>query len=332
MATKSDNKFCWEGRHWKREMEILDAFLANPNAPRNFINSKPYSQAYITGLIGEKKARKWLKENGYEVYEFDDFMTNFECIDSYASRILKILPSMRRRRKQEYIQQDKQFIDTCKQNIVKQVNYLKETYSEKYFVLRHLFADIHKLRENIRHTKKKRRGSRQPDFIVKKGNMFAFVEVKANTSNLVTEQRGCFKLAKSYGFNALTLKVTVESNVAKDIRFLDYIGRIGSIEKPQDLKINQYEAIIEAFNVLGGARTADEIKEWVTNKYGSVWKDFSTPMSKMVPSHLYSNCPKKYRALTRLHRGVYAVIGTVSEQQKHPLHQGFYNRRELKLS
>ena len=112
----------------------------------------------------------------------------------------------------------------------------------------------------------------------------------------------------------MTLKVTVESNVVKDIRLLDYNGRIKSIEKPKDLKINQYESIIEAFSVLGGARTADKIKEWVTNKYGSVWSDFSTPMSKMVPSHLYSNCPKKYRVLTRQCRGIYAVAVTVPNE------------------
>ena len=129
---------------------------------------------------------------------------------------------------------------------------------------------------------------------------------------------------KSYGFNALTLKVTVESNVAKDIRLLDYKGRIESTEKPKPhLTISQYEAIIEAFNALGGARTAHEIKDWVTNKYGFVWTDFGTPMSHMIPTYLGHHCPKKHRVLTRLNRGVYAVIGTVPE---HPLPQGFYDK------
>jgi Holliday junction resolvase len=315
MATAyKENRFWWEDRLWKRKMDILDASLAHPDAPRNFINPKPYSQAYITGLIGEREARKWLEQKGFEVFDYEGLKGHFEMIDYNASRILKTLAIMRRRRKQEYIEQDKKLILSCKLNIIKQVHFLKELFGNNYYPARRLFIEIHRLREKLCHSNRKR-GSSQPDLIVKKGKEVSFVEVKANTSDLSVVQRGCFKLAKIYGFNALTLKVKVESNVAKDIRLLYYNGRIGSIEKPQmDLKICQYEAIIEAFNALGGAKTAYEIKEWVTNKYGSVWKDFSTPMCKMLPSHLNRHCPKKYRVLTRQCRGIYVVAGTVPKE------------------
>lgn len=317
--------FFWESKLWMRKMAILDRVLGteSTHAIRDNFDyrwtyqrnkNKQYSQRYIDGLIGEKEGRKWLEDNSYEVHEYEGLKAHFESIDKNASFIVKTFQSLNRRRKQEYKEQDKLLIEKYKRSIVRQVGYTKQIFGDKYFQARHLFIEIHKLREDIRHNRKRRRGSSQPDFITKKGEELSFVEVKANTSHLSVEQRGCFQLAKIYGFNALTLKVNVESNVAKDIRLLDYIGRVGSIEKPQDLKINQYEAIIEAFNVLGGARTAFEIKEGVTNKYGQVWKDFTTPMSKMVHSHLCSNCPKKYRVLTRQCRGVYVVARTLPKE------------------
>ena len=196
-----------------------------PHVVSLIINTKPYSQAYIAGLIGEREAREWLEKKGYEVFEYEGMKGHFEMIDYNASRILKTLPIMRRRRKQEYIEQDKQFILSYKRNIVKQVSYLKEVFGENYFHARHLFIEIHMLRENLRHSNRRKRGSSQPDLIVKKGKELSFVEVKANQSDLSLEQRRCFKLAKTFGFNAMLLKVTVESNVAKDIRLLDYKGR-----------------------------------------------------------------------------------------------------------
>ena len=316
MATKRNNNSWWEDRHWKQEMSILDAYLANPNAPRNFINTKPYSQSYITGLLGERQARKWLDQKGYEVFGYQGLKAYFDGIDGNASRILKTVAKMKRRRKQEYKDQDKQVILSYKRNIVREVSHLKEVFGDNYFQARHLFIEIHKLREELRHSNRRRRGSSQPDLIVKKEKELSFVEVKANTSDLSVEQRGCFKLAKSYGFSALTLKVTIESNVAKNIRLLEYYGRTEYLEKPKmDLTINQYEAIIEAFNALGGARTPYNIKEWVTNKYGSVWKDFSTPMCKMLPSHLSRHCPKKYRVLRRQCHGLYTLAETAPKER-----------------
>ena len=111
------------------------------------------------------------------------------------------------------MEQDKQTIANHKKNIIKNVSYLKGFFGERYFEARHLFIEIDELRGYICHNKN-RRGSRQPDFIAKKESEIAFIEVKANTSDLVVEQRGCFKLAQKHGFNAYTLKVKVENNIA----------------------------------------------------------------------------------------------------------------------
>ena len=221
---------------------------------------------------------------------------------------------MKRRRKQEYIIQDKQLIAKHRESIVKEVSYLKGLFGESYFGARHLFIEIDELRSYLCYNKN-RRGSRQPDFITKKENEFAFVEVKANTSDLVVEQRGCFKLAQKYGFNAYTLKVIVEGNVAKNIGFLPYDGRKESIEvEKADLVLNQYEAIIEAFNVLGGTRSVTEIKNWVIDKYGFRWKNFYVLMLQMASNRLNSSIPEKYRVLCKVplkassHERAYAYI------------------------
>ncbi|WP_047985464.1 hypothetical protein [Ornithinibacillus californiensis] len=76
--------------------------------------------------------------------------------------------------------------------------------------------------------------------------------------------------------------------------------------------MTQIEAIIDAFHNLGGERTAREIEDWVTKKYGSRWKDYSTSMADMVPvSHGGNNSsevPDYYRVLNRVERGRYCLI------------------------
>lgn len=299
---------------WTRKMQMLDSALTGSGRYADYRGNKPYSQNHISGLIGERDGRKWLDKMGYEVYEFQQINSYFTGIDSSASEILKVLSVMKRRRKQEYITRDKQLIAKHKQNIVRYVSYLKGLFGERYFGARHLFIEIDKLRDYICHNSN-RRGSRQPDFITKKGNEFAFVEVKANTSDLVVEQRGCFKLAQKYGYNAYTLKVKVENKIALDIGLFPYDGRKESIKvQKADLTLNQYEAIIEAFNVLGGARSVTEIKNWVTDKYGFRWKDFYVLMLQMASNRLDCSIPDKYRALSKVpikassHERAYAYI------------------------
>jgi len=62
--------------------------------------------------------------------------------------------------------------------------------------------------------------------------------------------------------------------------------------------VNQYEAIIEAFEALGDSRTINEIQAWVNKRYGDIWKDFGTAMADMVPLYLggnkSSNVPERF--------------------------------------
>lgn len=285
-------------------MQMLDSALTGSGRYGDYRGNKPYSQKHISGLIGEREGRKWLEEKGYEVYEFQQINLYFKGIDANAITILKVFETMKSRRKQGYVEQDKQTIANHKKNIIINVSYLKGFFGERYFGARHLFIEIDELRDYICHNKN-RRGSRQPDFIAKKESEIAFIEVKANTSDLVVEQRGCFKLAKKYGFTAYTLKVMVEGNVAKNIGLLPYDGRKESIEVDKaDLALNQYEAIIEALNVLGGERSVTEIKNWVISKYGFRWKDFYNLMLKMAANRLDSSIPDKYRVLKKIPHSV----------------------------
>ena len=76
--------------------------------------------------------------------------------------------------------------------------------------------------------------------------------------------------------------------------------------------ITQNEAIIEAFKELGGVRTKEEIATWVNNKYGTKWKDFSTPLADMVPESRGGNksslVPEYFRVLERVERGKYRLV------------------------
>jgi hypothetical protein len=77
--------------------------------------------------------------------------------------------------------------------------------------------------------------------------------------------------------------------------------------------MTQVEAIIEAFESLGGIRKIYEIKNWVGNKYGfNRWKDFGTRMADMVPTHLRGNntsrVPEHQRVLRRVKDGYYCLL------------------------
>jgi len=76
--------------------------------------------------------------------------------------------------------------------------------------------------------------------------------------------------------------------------------------------VTQYEAIIAAFQELGGARNANEIRHWVENHYPGRWKDYHAILADMVPvSHggnLTSTVPEEFRVLERMHKGYYRLI------------------------
>jgi hypothetical protein len=205
-------------------MAILDAALGSPNSQATRTHSrqllydrhkdKYHDIRYIEGLIGEREGRKWLEKHGYEVYEFAMVHNYFESLDSNALEITNVFKTMRRRRKQDYIKNDLQLIVELKEGIAAQARSLKVMFGSDYIAHRRFFIA---LGDNI--------GQRQPDFFVKKGNLFALVEVKSNTSQLSPEQRDCFQLAERFGVKAHILKVSMESNEAKHFDLPDYKSR-----------------------------------------------------------------------------------------------------------
>lgn len=76
--------------------------------------------------------------------------------------------------------------------------------------------------------------------------------------------------------------------------------------------MTQVDAIISAFQILGGERPIREIEDWVKRTYGYKWKDFGTRMADMVPkSHGGNNSstiPDNQRVLARVNRGIYILI------------------------
>ena len=90
------------------------------------------------------------------------------------------------------------------------------------------------------------------------------------------------------------------------------INNISYPDIKENKNITEYEAIIEAFNDLGGIRTISEIKNWVTEKYTRHWKDISTTMADMVAvakgGNKSSTLPDKKRVLERVSRGKYKMI------------------------
>jgi hypothetical protein len=191
------NKSDWESVGWKLKTKTLE-------------NRDKYSSKYLAGVIGEKEGRKWLTEQSYEVYEFG-------MMGHFFDELEKAIDRLKRRRKQEYIEEDEIYISMLEHK-------LEGIFGEKFEEMRKFFYTVLPLRKEIRKTKQfsSQVGGVYPDFIVKKNNDFSFVEVKANQSILSKYQRMCFKIAKRYGFKTFVLRVKVESNIPKDICLIEF--------------------------------------------------------------------------------------------------------------
>jgi len=205
-----------ESHFWKTKMATLDGALHIPNSQSDRYHwhyersqKKKYTEKFIAGLIGEKEGRKWLKDQGYEVYEFDMMESYFREIKDTSERLAK-------RRKQAYIEQDKAHIKYFEDRV-------KGIFGEKFEEAKKFYFEfLPKRREIWRLRRTQGRGGISPDFIVKKNDVFTIVEVKANTSKPTIYQRMCFDLAKNYGFASMLLHVTVENRLVKEIRLLPY--------------------------------------------------------------------------------------------------------------
>ena len=192
-------------------MGRLDAALGKEAAQNNFhymwgyrgSKNKHHGEAYISGLIGEREGRKWLGEQGYEVYEFGMMEAYFREIKDTSERLSK-------RRKQAYMEQDKAHIKKFEDR-------LRGIFDGKFEEARGFFCEFLPKRREIWRTRR-RSGGISPDFMVKKNGVFSIVEVKANTSKPSVHQRMCFGMAKSHGFDSMVLRVTVESRLAKEMK------------------------------------------------------------------------------------------------------------------
>ena len=191
------------GFHSKKE--LLSRAL-NPSI--NQAKGKSYTTKYIVSLIGEIEGAKWLRAQGYEVYQFGFIQHYFYVLNNTVQR-------MKKRRSKEYIQNDEEYIKGLKQT-------LKGFFGEHYEPMRQFYDEVLPIRSEIRKTVQfaEQVGGVYPDFIVKKNNEFSIIEVKSNTSMPTKHQLRCFELAKTYGFKSMVLRVIVELNVVKEISLL----------------------------------------------------------------------------------------------------------------
>jgi hypothetical protein len=171
-----------------------------------------YSSKYLAGVIGEEEGRKWLIEQGYDVYEF-------RMIEFRFAHLAKVIVGLKKRRKKEYIEEDKARVNRLERN-------LKSIFGEKFEVMNQFFTAFLQQRREIWRLRRQTIGSGNrgigPDFIVKKDSDSLFVEVKANTSTLSKYQKMCFKTANNYGFKTMVLTVKVETNQAIDFHLTEF--------------------------------------------------------------------------------------------------------------
>ncbi len=178
------------------------------------IDRKNHTDKYMAGVVGEVEAKRWLVQLGYEVYSFG-------LIAHYFDLLKTTIDYMAMRRKQENIAMDKDYINALELK-------LKDVFGESFQRMRQFYFEFLPMKRAIRKTKlfADQVGGVSPDFIVRKGDEFSIVEVKANTSMPTKHQRLCFERAKVYGFKSMVLRVIVEKDVAKEVNASEYSGRV----------------------------------------------------------------------------------------------------------
>ncbi|MGA3190976.1 MAG: hypothetical protein ABSD73_00500 [Candidatus Bathyarchaeia archaeon] len=145
------------------------------------------------GSIGEKVAREYLKQNGYEVHLFRDIMFK---LDFY----------MHRKKSEKF---DKFFSDFFGGKLEDMEAYIEA---------------IRKLAREEAETRLASHYSRvgiAPDFVVKKDGDLFFIEVKVNQSEPKKYQKASFQIAQKLGFKTLTLRLNVAINIQNDIHITE---------------------------------------------------------------------------------------------------------------
>lgn len=159
------------------------------------------------GSIGEKVAKKWLQENGYEVYSFQEIIWKITDIRIRKKSKAKYATSEKGR---EFLRRTEEF--------------LGDIFGERLEDMKKYDKAIRKLareKAEIRLARDYRRVGIGPDFIVKKDGDIVFVEVKVNQSQPKKHQRTSFKIAKEHGFKTMILRLNVQIHIQKDIQLTE---------------------------------------------------------------------------------------------------------------
>ena len=133
--------------------------------------------------IGKKVAKKWLEENGCEVYPFKKiiwFQTRKKSIGDI-------------------------FGDTLK-NFIKYYEAIQE------------FAEKEEKRRLERHYRNVDIG---PDFIAKKDDNLFFINVNVNQAEQKKYKVTSSMIAKEHGFRTMVLRINVQVNIQKDIQLIE---------------------------------------------------------------------------------------------------------------
>ncbi len=165
-----------------------------------------YSLSQLLGKIGEVEGKEWLEHQNYKVIPFQEILLEISLLKCIIDRL-------KRRKKPQYIKEDKL-------RISEKERFLIDIFGEKFNDMMTFYGEFSLLRKNMEKLRQERNFTRRgigPDFVVKKGNDIAFVEVKVNEAELTKYQKTCFKLLKKYGFKTFVLGMAIEMNVRDKI-------------------------------------------------------------------------------------------------------------------
>lgn len=163
------------------------------------------------GSIGEKVAKKWREKRGYSVYFFKYIMGGFTNLHNTRLR-------MKRRRKQEYRENDKKIIHKIEKDLM-------DVFGQKFEAMRKFDEAIRNLaneeEENRKSLRTKKTRAIGFDFVAKKDSNIFFIDVKVNQAKLGKYQKLSSKITKELGFKAMVLRLDVEIEIGKSIQLIE---------------------------------------------------------------------------------------------------------------
>ena len=161
----------------------------------------------LYGFVGELLARHSLQEDGFEVYSYDEIVWgNLAYMEVVADRL-------KRRRKKEYIENDKRIIR-------ERETALRRIFGKKFEDMRRYvkaLMELQKERETHNHRK---RGSISLDLIAWHKGQFTFAEVKVNEGHLTKYQKANMEIAREHGFHTMLFRyrIGVQTSIERSNR------------------------------------------------------------------------------------------------------------------